>query len=153
MINLNAAARRAAAIARRIGLLPAPKTVPGNLHNRDAKQVQSDAEYGLGCGQSFKYQIERFGIPVRGSTILEVGPGTAFGAVAYLAAHGAKAAVADRWLAPWQADYHGAFYHALADLIDKEAAGGDGAVLRRLADAGRYEGGPITLHNAGAEGL
>lgn len=153
MMSLRTLVGKAAAVARRLGLRRATAAVPGNLHSKDPAQVSKDAEYGFGCGQSFKYQIERFGIPVRGASILEVGPGTAFGAVAYLAAHGAKSAVADQWLSPWQTDYHGHYYRALADLIDKEGAGGDGAMLRKLADAGAYEAGPIALHSSGAEAL
>lgn len=142
------------ALARKIGLRRFWKRpAPGNLQSRDVKAARADAEYGFSCGQGFKRQLERFGTKIRGASVLEIGPGVGFGSAAYLAAHGADAAVADRWLAPWQGDYHGVYYQALADLVETEGAGGDPSLLRALAGRGDYAGGPIRLLRASAEQL
>lgn len=153
-MTIDALVRQAAAFSKRLKMrLGVQMSIPGNFQPRDATQAAVDAEYGLGCGKSFKYQIERAGLEIRGARVLEVGPGTGFGGAAYLAAHGASPTVADRWLAPWQPDYHGPYYRAVADLLDTEDKGGDSRSIRGLAEAGAYDDGPIGRIDESAEAL
>lgn len=128
---------------------------PVNLQSRMTAEesILRDAEYGRTYGSNLLNRIREQGIDIRGKDVLELGPGTAFGAMAYYAAHGARVAVADRWLAPWQADYHASYYAALADLIEKEDKGLDTGPVRRLVEAGGYEGGVIRCLKEPAEAL
>jgi SAM-dependent methyltransferase len=73
-----------------------------------------------------------------GRTVLEIGPGANFGSVLVLAAYGARPLVADRFLASWQADYHPAFYAALADDLSRQDPDADVRQIRALSAASDY---------------
>ena len=126
---------------------------PTNFRARDASPsaVRADVEYGLICGRSYLASLRKHGIEPDGIAVVEIGPGVAFGGMAYLAAFGTGVTVADRWLAPWQDDYHRAYYAALG-----EAVGGEAPYASRigaLASGGGYRDGPITMVHAAAEHL
>jgi phytoene dehydrogenase-like protein len=76
--------------------------------------------------------------PVAGMSILELGPGPDFGSTLLLTAFGAKVAVSDRWLTPWQSHHHAPLYQGLADRIAAEHPGADVAPLRALVEADAY---------------
>lgn len=149
--------QKAVALARRLGLRRfwRKPPLPGNLQARDAgpEAIARDVDYGFESGKLHLYRLKLLGVAPKDASILEVGPGIAFGGMAYLAAFGARVAVADRWLAPWQDDYHARYYDALAQRIETEGAGGDARPIRALAASGSYEGGSITLIHEPAEDL
>lgn len=130
------------------------RQAPSNLaaRNRDPKAIAADVEYGLGTGRTYLYWLRSNGLNPAGAAALEIGPGIAFGPMAYLAAHGVRVAVADRWLAPFEAGYHDEYYRLLADRIAAEDKEGDAAIVRRLADKG-YDDGPVELVRQSAESL
>lgn len=141
--------------ARRMGARRFWKAVPTptNIQGRDtsAASISSDVNYGLVCGRTYFARLRDQGLTPAGLDVVEIGPGTAFGAMAYLAAFGARTSVADRWLAHWQNDYHRPYYELLADRIRGEAPRAD--LIDALAASGCYEGGPIAAISTGAEYL
>lgn len=133
----------------------APRPAPSNLaaRNIDPRAIAADVEYGLGSGRTYLYWLRSNGVNIDGAQVLEIGPGIAFGPMAYLTAYGVRVAVADRWLAPWEAGYHDRYYGLLAERLAAEDEGADATVVRRLADRGGYEGGPIETIRQPAESL
>lgn len=143
--------------ARRMGLRrfwrAPPK--PSNLRTlaTDPARIRDDADYGLHCGRHYRSRLEAMGVDLREARVLEIGPGTGFGGMAYLATRGARVGVADRWLSPWRPDYHPAYYGALADRIEAEEPDADVAPIRALIANQGYDGGAVALHREAAEAL
>ena len=75
--------------------------------------------------------------PLLGKRVLEIGPGATLGTAALLACAGAKMSVADRFLAPWNPEFHHLFF---AELLRKIEARGDPHVerLRRMLSTGGF---------------
>jgi hypothetical protein len=109
------------------GFLAAGK--PENLKPRDLSAVDAAADYAIACGRSYLNQAKRLGCQLAGARVLEIGPGTDFGAALILASHGADVAVADRFVAPWDVPYHSALYRRMLERWD-----GPNAALRQAAD-------------------
>jgi len=133
------------AAARRVGLRnPAARATPTNLQVPPATpaDVAYQVEYAVTSGALHVWRLGGLGIDVRGARIMEIGPGVAFGAMAYLRACGAEVAVSDRWLAPWSDPFHGPVYSGIADRMEAEG-GFDVAPLRRMVDAKGYVEGTI----------
>src|SRR5262249_34537432 len=75
---------------------------------------------------------------LRDKTVLEVGPGINDGCALFLAAFGARPMVLDRFLAPWDAVYHPAFYSLLRTEITARYPDADTPPISALLDAGGY---------------
>jgi SAM-dependent methyltransferase len=73
-----------------------------------------------------------------GKTVLEVGPGINYGCVMILAAYGARPAVVDRFLAPWEPGYHRRFYSRLREELVRRAPEADVRPLEALVEADGY---------------
>lgn len=143
--------------ALRWGLRPFWKRgpIPGNWRDDEAspQQIDADARYALGCGRGYADDCEAVGIALAGAKVLELGPGAGFGAAAYLAACGAEAHVADRWLAPFRRHYHSAYYRAVADQMRGDVRARHVDRIERLSESGGYEAGPIILAPTRGEAL
>jgi SAM-dependent methyltransferase len=89
--------------------------LPVNHRKRDCSEekIREDVAYALGVGNSLVKAIRVLGVPLAGKTVLEIGPGINMGCSMILAAYGAKPVVVDRFLAPWDREYHGKFYARL----------------------------------------
>lgn len=72
-----------------------------------------------------------------GLHVLELGPGRNFGAMLICAALGARIAVLDKYLAPWDESYHAGFYRRLRDVVRQRLPAADrsplDAVIRAAA--------------------
>ena len=90
--------------------------------------------------------------PFEGLRVLELGPGETLGSAVLLACAGASVAVADRFLARWDPDFHAPFYRTL-----RETVGGRGpeytATIDRLLAAGAFTDDVIACYPFGAEEL
>jgi hypothetical protein len=89
-------------------------------------------------------QMVRTGISsLSGRTILEVGPGSSYGASMVLACYGMQPVVTDSFLIPWNDDYHGWYYRALAEALVRIDPEVDVRPLRALIEAGNHDAGPL----------
>ncbi len=88
------------------------RNLPANFHSQDTSSevLQKDSEYAYKIGHGYLAALLKAGMSPKGLRAIEFGPGHNFGAALYLACHGVKMAVADRFLSPWQSDYHPLFY-------------------------------------------
>lgn len=133
-------------VARRYGIrnpVARPRAVNDHVPTPTPEDLAYQIEYALTPGALQVWRLEGLGIPIAGARILEIGPGVAFGAAAYLRAAGAHVTVADRWLSRWSDPYHGPIYSGIADKLEGKA-GFDVAPLRRMVDAKGYVDGTIT---------
>jgi hypothetical protein len=75
--------------------------------------------------------------PLEGLRILELGPGETLGAAVLLACGGARVSCADRFVAPWDPEFHAPFYRALREKVRSR---GDEYVvaIERLLRANRF---------------
>lgn len=133
-------------VARRYGIrnpVARPRAVNDHVPTPTPEDLAYQIEYALTPGALQVWRLEGLGIPIAGARILEIGPGVAFGAAAYLRAAGAHVTVADRWLSRWSDPYHGPIYSGIADKLEGKP-GFDVAPLRRMVDAKGYADGTIT---------
>lgn len=103
-------------VARKMGVLP-PRA-PVNYQKRDPLRMQADVEYALASASECLRLIEVCGLKIDGLRLLELGPGTDFGAQLIVASMGAHVTIADRFLAAWDDNYHPEFYRHLASQWD-----------------------------------
>jgi SAM-dependent methyltransferase len=75
---------------------------------------------------------------LRGKVVLEIGPGINFGPILFLSCHGAIPIVADRFLAPWDAEYHPEFYRNLRIELRRQHPELDLRPIDALLDSGTY---------------
>lgn len=142
-------------VAVRLGVLqPHPLPLPGNFHVPDETPaaIAYQVNYALTGGEHTRHRLQELGIDLASSRILEVGPGIAFGTMAYLLAAGARVAVTDRWLAPWRDNFHGPVYTAIADKLEG-LEGFDVAPLRRMVADRAYDTTTIACIRDAAEDL
>ncbi len=119
---------------------------PVNYQGRDLSFIDYDVDYAKNTFHKFMNAIELCGGLRDGLRLIELGPGTDFGAQLLLASAGVDVTVADRFLARWNPDYHPMMYRRLADEWD----GPKGELEAALA-AGGYEATQLTLREEAAE--
>lgn len=76
----------------------------------EARSIPADVDYALQQAQTHFAVAQGLGIDISRASILELGPGLSFAPQLAFAGHGARVAVADRFLARWHPDYHPEFY-------------------------------------------
>jgi SAM-dependent methyltransferase len=137
-------------IARMIGFnhLTWGRQKPVNFRNRMPETISEDVSYAIRVSRSYLDHLEAIGIPLQHSRILELGPGYHFAPNLVLASQGARASVADRFLAPWAPDYHPEFYARFLAEWRSELP----AVAQVISTQG-YPADALTLHPHPAEDL
>jgi SAM-dependent methyltransferase len=122
---------------------------PVNLRARYPATLEGGVDYAIQVATNFMAHFRRTGFLLAGSKILELGPGIDFGAQLIFASHGAQVAVADRFLAPWDSDYHPQFYRLLRSRWSGPAGALDAVIaasgypehaIRRIACSGEQLG-------------
>ncbi|WP_295392497.1 class I SAM-dependent methyltransferase [uncultured Thiodictyon sp.] len=134
---------------------PPPPALPENFRRlpHDAETIARDVDYAVFNAQAYRGFLEQAGDTLDGAWLLELGPGRNFGVMLTLACMGARVAVADRFLAPWEDDYHGRFYAALRQRIDRESIGQSLAPLDAVIAARDYPSAVLMRTTAGGEDL
>jgi SAM-dependent methyltransferase len=118
---------------------------PANFRPLDTtpEALQRDLEYALLGGHIYLAILA--GEFIKGKKILEIGPGINFGLPLILACHGADVMVADRFLNPWDPNYHPKFYGLLRDSLKSNWALIDPTPLDDILSQGRYSPQSISL--------
>lgn len=109
--------------SRRVRRALALDGLPENHRPRklDTARIAEEVQYALNMGRSYRDAMRRQLPSLKGTTVLEVGPGANYGAALVLGAFGPRPIVADRFLARWTEPYHSQFYAALrAELARTE---------------------------------
>ena len=121
---------------------------PVNYQSRDLGRVDGDVAYARETVDKFIAALDKCGGVREGLKLLELGPGSDFGAQLILASMGVDVTVADRYLAKWDPIFHPALYRALHDGWNGPKA----ELAKALADGG-YGGTRLRLIEEPAENL
>ena len=122
------------------------ETLPVNFRKQDHSPaaITAAVEYAISVADGYLWQWTTFGPgrkadaarPLAGLRILEIGPGATLGVPVALACAGATVAVADRFPASWDREFHAPFFEAMLPRIEQR--GWDGTPIRRLLAAGAF---------------
>ncbi len=121
---------------------------PVNYQSRDLSRVDGDVAYARETVGKFIAALDQCGGVRGGLKLLELGPGSDFGAQLLLASMGVDVTVADRYLARWDPNFHPILYQTLYDGWD-----GPKSELAKALENGGYDGTRLTLLEEAAENL
>ena len=129
-------------------------SLPVNYSRLDAnpESVAKDVEGALQFGFGMLEWVRKLR-PLRDKTVLELGPGINFGPIFVLACHGAIPIVADRFLKPWDSEYHPIFYREFRAELLRQHPEVDPNPIDRLLEAGSYPEDVLRRVSSGAESL
>src|SRR6516165_7104515 len=121
--------------------------VPVNFQSRDPGNIAAEAEHAVKFAEMYEERARRCGLSLQGLRVLEIGPGTHFGAQLLLADRGAQITLVDRFVAPWDAGYHPQLYRELRKLT------GPSRTLDAVIAAQGYPRECLTIINQSAEAM
>ncbi|RKY21768.1 MAG: hypothetical protein DRQ55_03225 [Planctomycetota bacterium] len=113
---------------------------PVNYRKQDAspEAIERDVDYALQIADFYLEKLPQGRRHLFNVNVLELGPGFSLGTAVVLACHGAKVSVADRYLSPYDKDYHDPFLRALAQRLKDERPELDPEPILRLLEAGEF---------------
>jgi SAM-dependent methyltransferase len=129
-------------------------------HNGSSDEIAAAVTYAIDVAANFEMRWQENGPaaiksspqPFAGLQVLEVGPGQTLGPAVLLACSGARVAVADRFCASWNPEFHGAFYSALREQVAWRGAAYVVPIDRLLAANG-FAPDVVRVHALAAEEL
>ena len=129
--------------------------VPVNYRRQDAsaEAIARDVSYALSIAGSYVQRVPGGAAGLVGRRVLELGPGHSLGTAVVLACHGAHVTATDRYLAPWDATYHPAFFAALLARLSAERRDLSPAPLLALLAAGDFLPPALAPLHLGVEDL
>jgi SAM-dependent methyltransferase len=116
-----------------------------HLDAMNLSMISDKVDYSLKVGENYLNLLRKHLIDPKGKSILELGPGSDFGAMIFLSCLGAHVSVLDVVLAPWVDEYHSTFYELLKDRIVQLHPECNVAVIEKLAVSGEYSDDIIAL--------
>jgi SAM-dependent methyltransferase len=140
---------------RHWSITPTSGRRPVNYQKRDCRpeRIEADVAYAMHSGQTYVYKMRQQMPSIAGKTVLEVGPGINFGVAMVMAAYGVRPVVVDRFLAPWQDEYHRPFYAALRQRLASQDAQADVKPLSALLEENGYLESVIRRYECDLEDL
>jgi SAM-dependent methyltransferase len=102
-------------------LAPLYRRTPAAQHR--AAPLDADVAYAIDLARYYPRRLEELGLVLEGAHVLELGPGKNFGLALIFAGYGAQVTVADRFLCPWDENYHPHFYALLRDRWEGPKSG------------------------------
>jgi SAM-dependent methyltransferase len=130
-----------------------PSPVNFGRINASAESLQNDLDYAVRIAIDYLRYMQLNGISIKNKVLLEIGPGINFGSVLILACHGARVMVSDRFLTPWDDEYHPRFYGLLRDWVSRNIPVADTSALDSLLSLNGYPEDAIRLHFTPLENL
>ncbi len=108
----------AADFAKLIEQRARPST-PVNFQPQSETAIESAAEHAITIARNLLETLQNVGIDLSGKRLLELGPGIEFGSTLMLGESCASVAVADRFLARWQPQFHPRAYEWMRQPIGR----------------------------------
>ncbi len=132
-----------------------PTSHPVNFQGRQISEdtLLQDVQYAAQVGQSYIRSLPENYKNLCGKMVLELGPGINFGSALILACRGAKVIVVDRFLAPWDKQYHPRFYSLVKDWICKNMPEADVTPIERILCQDKYCEESIVCYSSPLEDL
>ena len=128
---------------------------PVNFRRQDNRPeaLAAAVDYALQVADFYIGEVPGGRAALHGAHVLELGPGASLGTAVVLACHGASVTVADRFLAPWDPEYHAPFFRALAARLQRERPELDRTPIEALLAARRWVPAGVTGLPHGSEDL
>lgn len=128
---------------------------PVNFQALDSSMeaIQKDVEHSLIVSDIYLNNLPDAIQLIKDKKVLEIGPGINFGPILTLACHGARALAADRFLTPWDRDYHQKFYAHLREKLKDRWPAIDLTPLDTVLSREGYPSESISLHSCSLEEL
>lgn len=128
---------------------------PVNFNQKDTspESLQNDVSYAVRIAENYLQYIQTSEIKIQNKAVLEVGPGVNFGSILVLAGYGARVMVSDRFLVPWDEEYHPKFYGLLKDWVKENMPDADTSPLDKILSLGGYPDNVIKLFATSLEEL
>lgn len=95
---------------------------------------ENAVDYALSITRNYLGQLKQRAVGLERASVLEIGPGAEFAAALVMASHGATVTLADRFLAPWDDNFHPGFYRVFLERWD-----GPRAALETVVAQGSYD--------------
>ena len=121
---------------------------PLNFQKLSLEKLSDDVNYALQLGKGHLELLAYYGQRLEGLRVLELGPGTNLAPQLVMASSGARVSVADRFLVPWDDEYHPAFYRAFL-----AAWNGPLPAVDQILDAGAHSPAVVSSIPSPAENL
>jgi SAM-dependent methyltransferase len=136
------------------GVARTPRSEPVNFRVRDSRDeaVARDVHYALQVAEGYLSTLPGGEAALKGSAVLEIGPGHNLGSALCLAALGAQVMVVDPFPPAWDAQYHPRLYAALRDRLARERPGWDTVPIRKVIETASHES-VLRMVTAGAESM
>ncbi|MCB9896494.1 MAG: methyltransferase domain-containing protein [Planctomycetes bacterium] len=128
---------------------------PVNYRKQDCspQAIARDVDYALQIADFYVSKIPGGARRLVGKRVLELGPGYSLGTAVLLACHGAEVTVADRYLSPWDAEYHGRFFAAMLARLRAERDELSPDPILRLLEASAFVDQTLRTLHLGTEDL
>jgi SAM-dependent methyltransferase len=128
---------------------------PVNYRKQDAspEALARDVDYALQIADFYIQKIPGGAPSLIYKHVLELGPGISLGTAVLLSCHGAQVTVADRYLSPFDPDYHDPFFRALLERMRSERPHLSPDPILALLDAQGFVAQAVTGQHLGIEEL
>jgi len=128
---------------------------PVNYRKQDAspESLTRDVEYALQIADFYVRKIPGGASRLLYKHVLELGPGISLGTAVLLSCHGARVTVADRYLSPYDPNYHGPFFAALLERLRHERPHLNPDPILALLEAQGFVEQAVTGQHLGIEDL
>jgi SAM-dependent methyltransferase len=128
---------------------------PVNYRKQDAspEAIARDVDYALQIADFYLEQLPTGRRRLENVDVLELGPGYSLGTAVVLACYGASVSVADRYLSPYDPEYHGPFLRALQVRLAAERPTLDETPIERLLAAEEFVPDVVNGLHLGIEDL
>jgi SAM-dependent methyltransferase len=113
----------------------AQPSTPVNFQQQSEGAIDMAADYAVTVARNLVGNLTSLGIELTGKRFLELGPGPGFGSTLVMGESCAAVAVADRFLAGWQPQFHPRLYERMRQLIGRPSR-----LLDAVHTAGSYDG-------------
>ena len=121
--------------AHAVAIEVTPTGAPINRQKRNPQEMEDAANYALSIAKNTGQLLRNCGIDLHGKSYLELGPGKDFGSMLIVGENCRRAILADLYLAPWDEEYHPAFYALLRSKLGRPAP-----LLERVIAQNGYAG-------------
>jgi glycosyltransferase involved in cell wall biosynthesis/SAM-dependent methyltransferase len=130
-------------------------TLPFNLQPLDfsPEALERDVKYALGTANTWIDVLPGGADFLKGKKVMEIGPGINFGSILTLACLGAQVLVTDRFLTPWDPEYHPKFYALLRESLAERWPSIDLSPLEKIIAERHYPRESICAYTCSLEKL
>lgn len=125
-----------------------------NYYSTADADIDEAVTYSLNSAKAYLNYFLSQGIDIHGKNILEIGPGTNFGAMFLLQALGAsQVAVADRFLVEYDAAFHPVFYTKLLSKAGEDFPGAQMEILEKAVQNRSHDQENFASYKCGLEDM